>query len=241
MAIRVSVAMAVYNGEKYIGKQLDSILCQLNLFDELVISVDPCEDKSKEIAMSYASVDSRIRVYDGPGKGVIKNYETALKHVEGDFVFLSDQDDVWLDGKVERVLAALEQQDTMVVLHNASIANEDLCNIIGRFFGKSFNPGILKNIVKNRYIGCCMAFRKELLKYALPFPDDLPMHDQWLGLLAKTYGGVSYIDEPLILYRRHQDTVTGREKAGMFTKARWRVSIIKNMMMRSRIQNYGSN
>lgn len=241
MAVRVSVVMAVYNGEKYLADQVGSILPQLNEADELVISVDPCGDSSKEIALAYASQDARVRVSDGPGTGVTKNFEAALKLAMGAYIFLSDQDDVWLNGKVERVLCELEHEGVLGVVHNASIVEESLAPAKRRFFEQEFNPGVLRNIVKNRYIGCCMAMRRELLDMALPFPDDIPMHDQWLGLLAKRHGEVKYVDEPLMLYRRHRDTVTGQKKAGMMTKARWRCRIITQFITRNRKLKHGSN
>lgn len=241
MVVRVSVVMAVYNGEKYLTEQIGSILPQLNEADELVISVDPCGDSSKEIALAYASQDARVRVFDGPGSGVVKNFEAALGWAMGAYIFLSDQDDVWLDGKVEKVLCGLEREGVLAVVHNASIVEESLVPVKRRFFEQEFNPSLLRNIVKNRYIGCCMAVRWELMNMALPFPDDIPMHDQWLGLLAKRHGEVKYIDEPLMLYRRHGDTVTGRKKADMLTKARWRCRIITQLITRNRKLKHGSN
>ena len=76
----MSVAMAAYNGEKYIGEQIDSILVQMGADDELIISVDPSSDRTKTIAQAYADKDSRIRVLDGPGCGVVRNFENALSH-----------------------------------------------------------------------------------------------------------------------------------------------------------------
>jgi glycosyltransferase involved in cell wall biosynthesis len=231
MAVRASVVMAVYNGEKYLAEQISSILPQMGAADELLISVDPCGDRSKEIALDFAARDARIRVMDGPGAGVIKNFEAALKRAEGRFVFLSDQDDVWLEGKMGAVLDELIRGSVTAVVHNASVTDETLQNVLGRFFEHGFHPGIVRNIVRNRYIGCCMAVRSEILDIALPFPNDIPMHDQWLGLLAARHGKVAYIDRPLMLYRRHARTVTGRGKAGMLTRLRWRLCIIKDLLL----------
>jgi glycosyltransferase involved in cell wall biosynthesis len=231
MAVRVSVVMAVYNGDKYLAEQIGSILPQLGETDELVISVDPCGDSSKDIALGFAARDPRVRVMDGLGAGVIKNFEFALNRAAGQFVFLSDQDDIWLNGKVDAVLSELMHEGITAVVHNATVTDETLKKNTCRFFENGFQPGILSNIIRNRYIGCCMAIKRELLDIALPFPTDIPMHDQWLGLLAKRYGKVRYIDKPLMLYRRHADTVTGRNKAGALTRLYWRVCIAKDILL----------
>ena len=106
------------------------------------------------------------------------------------------------------------------------MTDEDLKIISETFFEISFYPGIIKNIIKNRYIGCCMAFKREVLQHALPFPGNLPMHDQWIGIMARKLGEVVFVPKPLIYYRRHQGTVTGQEKAGIIKKLKWRTSII---------------
>jgi len=116
-------------------------------------------------------------------------------------------------------------------VHNASVTDETLKTVSGRFFENGFSPGIIRNIIRNRYIGCCMAIRRELLDTALPFPEGIPMHDQWLGLLAKKHGRVAYIDQPLMLYRRHAGTVTGQKKAGTLTRLRWRLCIAKDILL----------
>ena len=89
----VSVALAAYNGEKYLHRQIQSILEQLKEDDELVISLDPSQDQSEELIRSFH--DPRIKLLKGPGKGLIKNFENALLHTRNDVIFLSDQDDIW--------------------------------------------------------------------------------------------------------------------------------------------------
>ncbi len=229
MSIRVSVAMAVYNGEKFLQQQIDSIAGQLGVSDELVISVDPSDDDSKRIALKY-SKDSRIRIFDGPGRGAIKNFENALRHAEGEYIFLSDQDDVWDKNKINEILPALERENVCAAVHDAFVTDKDLNVISDTFFEIGFYPGIIKNIIKNRYIGCCMAFKRKVLERALPFPGNLPMHDQWIGITARKLGEVVFIPKPLLYYRRHQDTVTGRDKAGIIKKLKWRISIILDVL-----------
>lgn len=97
----ISVCIATYNGEKYLKEQLDSIIPQLTAQDELIISDDGSKDTTMEIIKRYAANDSRIKVYKGPGKGVIANFEFAINQTQGEFIFLADQDDVWLPEKVQ--------------------------------------------------------------------------------------------------------------------------------------------
>ena len=217
--------MAVFNGEAYMRQQIDSILCQLEEQDELVISIDPSADASQTIAADYAARDTRISVLEGPGRGAIQNFENALNHAAGQYIFLSDQDDIWQPNKREECLDALEKDNVLLALHDAYVTDENLLAAEETFFNGVFSSSVLKNIVRNRYIGCCMAFKRELLNHALPFPKGLPMHDQWLGLTAKKFGEVAFVNKPLICYRRHGETVTGRAKSGILTKIRWRINI----------------
>ena len=100
---RVSVAMAAYNGLPYIREQVTSILKNLTAEDELVISDDGSTDKTPEFLAEIAKEDARVRVVQGPGSGIKKNFENALKHCRGNYIFLADQDDIWADDKVETV------------------------------------------------------------------------------------------------------------------------------------------
>ena len=113
----ISVCMATYNGEKYIREQVESILCQLGPEDEIVISDDGSKDHTIQMV---DSLDKRIKVFLNEGKhGVVPNFENALKHSSGDYIFFSDQDDIWSPDKVERCLHALEDSD--LVVHNSRV------------------------------------------------------------------------------------------------------------------------
>ena len=104
----VSVAMAVYNGETYLKEQMDSILSQLGVKDEVILSLDPSTDRTLDIIKDYCLRDSRVHMCWGPGRGVIKNFENAIKHCRNEIIFLADQDDVWKSEKVEKVLMAFK-------------------------------------------------------------------------------------------------------------------------------------
>lgn len=204
--IRVSVAMTTYNGEKFILEQIDTILAQLGAGDELVISDDGSEDKTKDIIQEYQIKDSRVRLFQGPGRGVKKNVEHALRQCRGMYIFLADQDDIWADGKVDKVLDIFGRQEVSLVIHDAVVFSEDINKPVrDSFFAfRNAGAGVVKNMVKNSYIGCCMAFRRELLEKALPIPGTIEMHDQWIGILNDFYFKKSvFYRTPLLFYRRH--------------------------------------
>ena len=225
----VSVVLAAYNGGEYIKAQLESVLGQLGKNDEVIISDDKPSGTTKPAVEDILSSDPRVKYIEGPGKGVIKNFEHAIKNATGDYIFLCDQDDIWLDGKVEAVLAEFEK-GAVVVMHDAKVVNNDLEVTQNSFFAAhGTGTGLVKNVVRNTYIGCCMAFSKELKPHILPFPDNLPMHDQWIGLKGERFGRVSLINEPFLLYRRHDGTATGGATT-FVQKLKWRIAIITSLM-----------
>lgn len=228
---KISVALAAYKGEDFIEEQLSSILTQLKPHDEVIVSDDFPQGKTKEIVMKFAENDTRIKYIEGPGKGLIMNFENAIKHCTGDFIFLADQDDVWLPDKVEAVTEKLASGADLV-LHNAMVTDGKLTVRDTSFFNShGTKTGYFNNLIKNSYMGCCMAFRKELCEKILPFPENLPMHDQWIGLVAEKTGKVSLIEKPLILYRRHGSNMTGG-KTSLKQKIMWRISIAQEIKKR---------
>ncbi len=222
----VSVALAAYNGEMYIKDQIDSILCQLNSKDELVISLDPSTDQTREIIEKIQKEDSRVKLIEGPGQGLIKNFENAIGHTRNEIIFLSDQDDIWKSDKINCVLEVMKDENILCTLHDAQVVDQDLSCIQLSVFG-STHPSLsfLKNSVKNSFMGCCMAFRKQLKKEILPFPEKIPMHDQWIGLIALKKGKVTIINRTLIDYRRHGNNESKMEHSSIAQMIRWRIDL----------------
>lgn len=204
----ISVAMATYNGENYIKEQIKSILNNLNKKDELIISDDGSTDKTIDIINSFN--DKRIKLIVGPKKGIKQNFANAIKNCSGKYIFLSDQDDIWMKDKVDKVLTCFKNNNNIkLVIHDCNVIDKDL-NIIENSFFKLRNSkaGILKNIWKNSYIGCCMAFDSKLKNNILPIPNNIEMHDQWIGIIAEKSGGSLFINDKLISYRRHDNNVS---------------------------------
>lgn len=205
--IRVSVAMAVYNSERFIIPQINSIIKQLSQSDELVISYNESTDNTWEIISSYAKQDNRIKIYKCEKKGLLANFDSAISHTKGKYIFLSDHDDVWLDDKVEKVLRTFEKENSILVLHGRYVTDSDL-NVKTTIDYHDFKSDFIHNLIKNRYSGACMAFKSEIKKIICPIPLKNLYHDAWLGMLSSFYGRISVVKEPLILYRRHNSNLS---------------------------------
>ena len=232
---KLSVCMATYNGERFISRQLQTILSQLLPDDEIIISDDSSTDKTLEIVRAID--DSRIHLYSGQTfRSPIYNFEHALKQASGEVIFLSDQDDEWVDGWVETALCALH--DVSLVVCDADMIDAE-GNVRQRAEGQLSRgmrkPGILQNLYRNGYVGCCCAFRHEVLSMALPFPRKLPWHDWWIGLVADTFFSTKFIQDRKIRYRRHgaNASPTGEKSTQpLIVKLRMRWNISKALLLR---------
>lgn len=217
MKVSLSVCMATYDGGRWVGEQLASILRQLGPDDEVVVSDDGSRDDTVAVVRSFA--DARVRlVVNEKRHGPVGNFENALRHARGDVLALSDQDDVWLDGRVAllRERFAMPPQPAYLVALDAVITDERGNVTAPSLFRKiGAGPGLLKNVYDNTYVGCCLAFSRTLLEIALPFPPGIPMHDMWLGLLAERFGTVEFVHTPLLAYRRHGANATSLRRRFM--------------------------
>lgn len=216
-----SVCMATYNGARFIREQIDSILLQLGAEDELIVSDDGSTDGTLEILAEYAVADARVRVLHHEKKisqspyrnfrYATENFENALCHANGDYIFLSDQDDVWLPEKVTVCMKLLESYDCIV--HNYRVIDAD-GNLIeeAHFRKKPVHSHFLMNVADNHFRGCCLALKAEILKYALPIPPNVIGHDYWIGCLAAHYGAVHYEMRPLIASRWYSGSVSAKRR-----------------------------
>jgi glycosyltransferase involved in cell wall biosynthesis len=238
MTQSISVVMATYNGALYIERQLQSILGQLQLSDEVIIVDDHSIDSTIKLVAKIG--DSRIRIYrNNINMGVQRSFEKAISLASGDIIFLSDQDDIWLDGKVDRIKSELQLCD--LVLTDCKVVDAQL-NLLFPSLFEIINPkmGMVHNLIKNSYTGCCMAFNRRILDKALPFPKDIPMHDWWLGLVGEIMGSVRFINAPYLLYRRHGKNVSTLSAASKFSPYKriiFRWIMLKNLFIRFVIES----
>jgi hypothetical protein len=121
------------------------------------------------------------------------------------------------------------------------LTNGELIDASGQRLGRPLHRknrvplGVLSNLIRNRYQGCAIAFRRELLDAVLPFPDGIPMHDQWIGIVNAIVGRAAYIPDSLILYRQHKNSVTSRTHGPLLRMLAQRWSMIINILRRARV------
>lgn len=227
----VSVCIATFNGEHYIEQQIESILAQLGPRDEIVVSDDGSTDGTLEKIRRFG--DGRIKIFENPRRGVTANFDNALDRATGEFIFLSDQDDIWLDGKLAATCEALATHS--VVVSDCKVADAE-----GRLLHESYfaligsGPGMLRNFLRNSYLGCCMAFRRELLELALPIPQAVA-HDYWIGMLGELTGQPFFLRRALLLYRRHGATASfaaGESQRPLATRVGSRIALAWHLIHR---------
>lgn len=229
----ISVCMTTYNGEKYIKQQLDSILFQLGESDEVVISDDGSTDMTLDIIRSYQN-DKRVKLLHGGFHSPIYNFENAINNASGDYIYLADQDDIWLSGRIKETLAMHRSGSDLVICKAQNI------DAYGQVFRETVfaaaNPvkkPLLWNLYKNPYLGCCMSFSRKVCNAVLPFPKNIAMHDIWIGLVAQSLFKCDYYgDRPLVQYRRHGVNFTQKNTYGFFGKIKYRLIMITKVIKR---------
>lgn len=234
----ISVCIATHNGEQYIKEQLESILYQLGQSDEIIISDDGSTDRTIDIIQNIG--DNRIQLYQytQPSKAkhvheyVCRNFENALKHANGDYIFLADQDDWWMPDKVEKCIKALV--DNTLVVHRAELCDGVLQPSGKLMYKDEFVFSNYLSLKVGKYYGCTLAFRRQLLKFILPFPKKLVLHDHWIGCMAELVGSVYYEKQSLIKYRQHGDNTSGGPSTNTRLFQLWyRVYMFVHLMIRS--------
>jgi len=211
----VSVAMATWNGARFLREQLDSIYAQTWPNLEIVATDDASTDGTPEILAEYARTRG-LRWQANPQRlGLVKNFERAISFCRGEYVALADQDDVWKPGKI----ATLVERIGGATLAYCNV--QEYIDDAGRpGFGAEFEPIVRFArahgsgrpsrylLAENWVVSHSLLFRRELTEHALPIPPHQPFHDGWLALVASKLDGLVYVDEPLQAYRRHEGSLT---------------------------------
>lgn len=233
----MSVCMATWNGAQFLGEQLRTVLQQLSHGDELVVVDDGSSDATMDMLERAAkeAETTTVRLHRNERNlGAIRTFERALGLAEGEILLLCDQDDRWLPGKVERIRRIFsEDASVTLVLSDAQVIDGSGQMVASSWAAtRPYRRGLVKNTIKNSFLGCTMAFRRSSLAYCLPFPTGTPMHDQWIGTLHTIFGKVVYLDEPLVQYRRHGNNATADLHASVAQMARWRLNLITSLAAR---------
>jgi glycosyltransferase involved in cell wall biosynthesis len=227
----ISVCIATFNGEKYLKEQLDSIIDQLDKKDEIIISDDGSSDNTLKIIESYN--DGRIVLYKNSFKNVVLNFEFAIYKATGDYIFLSDQDDIWHRDKVESFMDCfLKNPNVTLLISDFQIIDENGLNLDGVYNKNKFSTSLLKNVLVNNFIGCAMAFTSTTKNVIMPFPKNIAMHDWWIGTCSTLNGEIQFVDKKLHSYRRHSSNLTTEAGAKVGVKIKWRLNLIVNLIIR---------
>jgi glycosyltransferase involved in cell wall biosynthesis len=223
--IRVSVCMATYKGEPFVQEQVASILAELGADDELVIVDDASPDGTASVVAGIP--DPRIRLVRSPvNRGYVRTFEEAIRLSRGEYIFLSDQDDIWIPGRVELMLAALAE--SQVVASNFDMLGGGPRPWIPPL--RSSDSGrhaanLFAVLVGYRaYYGCGMAFRREAARYFAPIPGYVrESHDLWLAICGNAAGSITHLDESTIYRRLHEENQTpaGWRSLPKIVSARW--------------------
>lgn len=208
--------MATYNGAAFVHEQLESFVRQTRLPDELVVTDDASSDETVTIVERFATVAPfRVSIHRNPQRlGYTTNFSKAVSLCAGDVIFISDQDDRWLESKVERIMAVVEG-GAPVALNDQTIVNAD-----GIASGTVLHNMRRLGFSDRHFVaGSCIAMTSSFAALALPFPKDFP-YDSWIGRLADSLEIKSILDEPLQIYRRHErnttDSVFAQDKPSKF-------------------------
>jgi glycosyltransferase involved in cell wall biosynthesis len=233
--VNISVCLASFNGEKFISEQIKSILIQLGDDDELIICDDGSNDKTVQIINDFN--DSRIFLYENQNHfNPIFNFESAIKYAKKNIIVLSDQDDIWVNNRVAIIRDFFK--NNIISKYNLLVMDAKGVDSNGDTLYPSMldylnaKRGIIKNLKKNSYIGCCLAFSKDVKNIILPFPRSIPMHDIWIGIICDLYGNVFFDKRISLIYRRHGENFT-KKKYNIFRSISWRILLIINLILRS--------
>ncbi|CAM4029775.1 glycosyltransferase family 2 protein [Flavobacterium weaverense] len=211
----VDIAMATYNGEKYLLAQLESILSQSFTDFRLFIRDDGSSDSTIEIIKSYAKKDSRIHFIDDNlgNLRVSRNFEQALTYCTAPYIMFADQDDVWFKNKIDVSLSYIKKVELIdkpvLVFSNSILSSETLDKEYGNNYSQDLDVTLKSFLFGNAgYQGAAMIFNQKLKQMALPFLANSCVHDYHISLIGLLLGNVCFINTPLMLYRRHSDATT---------------------------------
>ena len=233
--VMISVAMATYNGERFLHEQIDSILAQTHQNFELVICDDCSTDGTAGILREYETQDSRIHVYVNESNlGFKKNFERAISLCKGEYIALSDQDDVWLPEHLEKLLSIIGTAD--IACGNALMVDADgkptgkMLNEIDNLYFFDAEKSLFRILFfTGPFQGASMLIKSAFVKRLLPFPEGVFAHDAWMAACSCFGSGIVYTFDAITKYRQHGNNVTfsthNKKSRNIFEKSISRVRI----------------
>lgn len=223
----VSVCMATYNGARFVGRQLESILAELGPGDEVVVVDDRSRDGT--VGIIDAIGDPRIRCHaNDTNRREVYSFGRAMGLARKDVIFLSDQDDMWIPGRVGWMTEALLESGASLVATNFEWMNDEEQPLNIRIDGVSAvdSRRHAKNIWdifigRTTYYGCAMAFRRELNRLLLPIPRMVESHDLWIALAGNLIGQTVHLDAATLRKRQHGGNVTSPVSSRPLRRKLW--------------------
>lgn len=234
----VALLLSTYNGERYLDELLQSLRNQSFQNFLLYIRDDGSTDQTADIIKRFCQLNSNavyVNEDHSNNLGVINSFsillETALANECIDYFMFVDQDDLWLDNKVElslREIQRLEQKCELIkpiLFHtDLQVVNDSLTVVSNSFWQyQNLNPKRTRFgdiLVQNNVTGCSMIINRSLAKLSAPFPSGIIMHDWWLALVASCFGEIGWSSSPTILYRQHNTNQVGAKKVSLFNVAK---------------------
>jgi glycosyltransferase involved in cell wall biosynthesis len=211
----LSIAMTTYNGEKYIREQIDSILEQIYDDFELVVCDDCSTDSTLDILNEYEQFDKRITIYHNKKNiGFKMNFQKAIQLCRGEFIALSDQDDIWYPDHLAILYENIGKNS--LICSNALLVNDKTETLEKTMYDIKGLSNLSDNaesmalyLFYNNFVqGSSSLFKRELLDKACPFPDTIDFHDHWLALNAMMSEGVTCLNVITLKYRQHNNNIT---------------------------------
>lgn len=239
----VSIALATYNGEAYLRQQLDSIFNQTYKNIEVIVVDDCSTDKTVEILNEYKQKHNLLYYINDYNLGYVKNFEKAVSFCTGEYIALSDQDDIWLENKVETLLNEIKNftmvcSDSAIIDQYGNVTNRSSNQYAG-FSIPEFDNHKTTLIFRNFVTGCTSMFKRDLLANALPIPERMPYHDWWFAIIASRMNGINYITKQLTQYRIHSNNDTGLNtllaRTFRFILPKYKKTIVKDYEIRKKI------
>lgn len=213
--------MATYNGEKYLRQQLLSLIAQSYVHWQLWIRDDGSTDTSVSIIDEFCTLDPRIHKVPSSEKnlGAGKTFFSLLQYANTPYTIFCDQDDIWLEKKLEELVRYADEKlisNKNGIVYCDAYAYSDtagtiMSQSISHLHAKNLNEFLFFN---SGYQGCSILFNQPLAEMAKNYSADFYMHDDIISLLAHTFGDVHFLDKPLMLYRQHDNNVTGQTAKG---------------------------
>lgn len=214
MSDLISIALATYNGGKYISEMLDSIQNQAHQNFIIHICDDGSRDDTLEVIQTHSLYEQNkiyIHETDG-GNGALKNFRRTIKHCVSRYIALCDQDDFWLPEKLSTLLDQMKAEESVspgpkLIFSDLEIVGPNLECLYPSFFsisGKNSNCRDPRDFIFSNHIpGCAMLFNAQLKELFEPIPDDIRMHDWWIAITAAAFGHIIFVPQSLIQYRQH--------------------------------------